>query len=81
MNDLVTLSRLLAAVGGGSAASDLGPIWAALAAEVKPLAGLSYATLPATGQLLDHSAWAGLPFVEGEGLHYKPAAPAVVPTP
>ncbi|MBI2517123.1 MAG: (2Fe-2S)-binding protein [Opitutae bacterium] len=73
-NDLVTLTGLITAVGGGTAASDLGALWTALAAEAKPLAGLSYATLPATGQLLDATAWAGLPFVEGETLHFKPAA-------
>jgi NADH-quinone oxidoreductase subunit G len=41
---------------------------------VKPLAGLSYASLAATGHLLDAAAWAGLPFCEGETLRYKPAA-------
>jgi len=25
--------------------------------------------------LLDGTPWAGLPFIEGETLHYKPAAP------
>ena len=53
-------------------------MWAAMSAEVKTLSGLSHAKLPATGQLLDATAWVGLPFVEGETLHFKPAAvPAV----
>ncbi|MBI3886183.1 MAG: molybdopterin-dependent oxidoreductase, partial [Opitutae bacterium] len=73
-DDLVTLSQLLAAVGGQTLSSDLGKLWTTLSAEAKALAGLSYATLPATGQVLDASAWSGLPFVEGETLHFKPAA-------
>jgi NADH-quinone oxidoreductase subunit G len=73
-DDLVALSRLLAALGGGTIAPDLDSLWAVLAAEVKPLAGLSYTSLPATGRLLDASAWAGLPFVESDSLHYKSVA-------
>ena len=73
-DDLITLTSLVAAVGGGMVSFDLGLLWMVLAAEVKPLAGLSYAKLPATGQLIDASAWAGLPFCEGETLHFKPAA-------
>lgn len=73
-DDLVTLAELIAAVGGGVVSFDLGLIWSALASEVPVLAGLSYAKLPDTGHVLDSSAWTGLPFVEGETLHYKPAA-------
>jgi NADH-quinone oxidoreductase subunit G len=73
-DDLATLGRLLAAVGGVKLAADLTGLWAALAAEVPALAGTTHATIPATGQLLDGAAWAGLPFVEGETLHFKPAA-------
>ncbi len=73
-DDLVTLSRLLAALGGGTIVPDLHSLWAVLAVEVKPLAGISYASLSATGRVLDASPWAGLPFVEGESLHFKPAA-------
>jgi len=73
-DDLVTLANLVAAAGGPVLASDLAGVWAALAAEVPVLAGLSHATIPATGQVLDASAWAGLPYVEGETLHFKPAA-------
>jgi NADH-quinone oxidoreductase subunit G len=79
VDDLATLAELIAAIGGGPVASELGALWTALAAEVKVLAGLGYATLPATGRLLDASAWAGLPFVEDETLHFKPAVvPAAV---
>jgi NADH-quinone oxidoreductase subunit G len=73
-DDLVTLANLVAAAGGPVLASDLAGVWAALAAEVPVLAGLSHAKIPATGQVLDASAWAGLPYVEGETLHFKPAA-------
>jgi len=89
-DDLVTLSNLLTALGLPSVSSaiahgataealakegDLTGVWSALSAECKPLAGLSHAAIPATGQQLDASAWAGLPFCEGETLHFKPAAP------
>lgn len=73
-DDLVTLANLAAAAGGGALPADLTGVWATLAAEVSAFAGLSYAKLPATGTLLDSAAWAGLPFVEGETLHFKPAA-------
>jgi NADH-quinone oxidoreductase subunit G len=74
-DDLVTLSNLLAAVGGEKISSDLGALWSTLAAEVKPLVTVTYSNLPAAGLLLDSTPWAALPFVEGETLHFKPAAP------
>ena len=73
-DDLVTLANLVAAAGGPALPSDLAGLWAALAAETPVLAGLSHAAIPAAGQVLDAAAWAGLPFVEGETLHFKPAA-------
>ncbi len=73
-DDLATLGRLLAAVGGVELPADLSGLWAAMAAAVPALAGTTHATIPAAGQLLDAAAWAGLPFVEGETLHFKPAA-------
>jgi NADH-quinone oxidoreductase subunit G len=48
-----------------------------LAAEVPSLATVTYANLPSTGLLLDGTAWAALPFIEGETLHFKPAVAAV----
>jgi NADH-quinone oxidoreductase subunit G len=75
-DDLAALSALVAAVGGRAPAGDLASVWAALASEAPALAGLSYAAIPDTGLLLDGSPWAGLPFPEGPGLHYRPAAPA-----
>ncbi len=76
-NDLVVLSKLIAALGGAALASDVHGLWSTLAASVPALAGLSYKTIAETGVVLDSAAWSGLPFVEGETLKYKPAAPAV----
>ena len=73
-DDLTSLAELIAAAGGGIVSFDLSVLWASLAAEVPALAGLSYAKLDSLGQPLDASAWAGLPFCEGETLHFKPAA-------
>ena len=73
-DDLVTLAELIAAAGGGILPFELGQLWSLIGAEAKALAGLSHATIPAAGHLLDASAWAGLPFCEGETLHFKPAA-------
>jgi NADH-quinone oxidoreductase subunit G len=75
-DDLVTLASLAGAATRSTVASDLGSLWAVIAAEVKPLASVTYANLPATGLLLDATPWAALPFIEGETLHFKPAAPA-----
>jgi NADH-quinone oxidoreductase subunit G len=74
-DDLATLAALIAACGGKSP-GDLAGVWTALADEVPVLRSMSHASLPATGLLLDGSAWAGLPFIEGETLHFKPAAVA-----
>ncbi len=73
-DDLTSLAELIAAAGGGIVSFELGLLWAALANDAKALAGLSYAKLDSLGQPLDASAWAGLPFCEGETLHFKPAA-------
>ena len=75
-DDLVTLASLAGAATRSTVASDLGSLWAVIAAEVKPLASVTYANLPATGLLLDATPWAALPFIEGETLHFNPAAPA-----
>ena len=56
--------------------ADLGGVWTALANEVAALKTVTFANLPETGLLLDATPFAGLPFVEGETLHYKPAATA-----
>ncbi len=72
-DDLVVLAKL-----AGVAATDVGSAWKLIAAEVPALGTMSYANLPETGLLLDATPFAALPFVEGETLHFKPAAPAAV---
>jgi NADH-quinone oxidoreductase subunit G len=73
-DDLVTLSNLVSAVSRDVTPSEISGLWSLIAADVPLLAGLSHAKVPATGHSLDASAWAGLPFCEGETLHFKPAA-------
>jgi NADH-quinone oxidoreductase subunit G len=68
-DDLVALAKL-----AGVAATDVTSAWKLLAAEVPALGTMSYANIPETGLLLDSTAFLALPFVEGETLHYKPAA-------
>jgi NADH-quinone oxidoreductase subunit G len=75
-NDLVALAKLAAALGASASASDVNSLWPAIAASVPALGTVLYKNIPETGLLLDATAWSGLPFVEGETLHYKPAAAA-----
>ncbi|QYM78296.1 (2Fe-2S)-binding protein [Horticoccus luteus] len=79
-DDLAALSALIAAAGGAAIAADLPAIWAQLAAEVPALATMTYRNIPDTGLLLDGTPWSALPFVEGETLHYKPAAAPALAT-
>ncbi len=72
-DDLVVLARLVAAAGGPSVASDIGGLWAAIAAQVPALGTMSYASIPDTGLLVDGTPWSALPFAEGPTLHFKPA--------
>jgi NADH-quinone oxidoreductase subunit G len=76
-NDLAVLAKLVAAAGGPAVPSDLHALWNTLAAEVPALGTMRFGNIPETGLLLDATPFAGLPFVEGETLHYKPAAAAV----
>jgi NADH-quinone oxidoreductase subunit G len=75
VDDLVALSSLVAAAGGPAAGADVGAVWAAIAAEVPELAGVSYATIPDSGLPIDSGRWSGLAFIEGPALHFKPSAP------
>ena len=79
-NDLVVLAKLIAAIGGASVSSDLSATWTALAEEVRVFAGVSFASLPEGGLVLNSADFANLSFPEGETLHYKPAAKAAVAT-
>ena len=78
-NDLAALAALSAAAGS-SVPSEIGTLWPVIAAEVPALATMLYKNIPETGLLLDSTPWAGLPFAEGETLHFKPAAPAAAVT-
>ncbi len=76
-DDLATLAHLASAAGAKGVSAELGTLWSVIAREVKALETTTYANLPDTGLLLDATPWAGLPFVEGATLHFKPAAPEV----
>jgi NADH-quinone oxidoreductase subunit G len=76
VDDLVALARLVSAAGGPPLGADVGSVWAAISSEVPALSGVSYASIPDTGLLLDSGAWSGLAFAEGPSLHYKPSVPA-----
>ena len=80
-DDLVVLSKLAAAAGSGGLSSDINALWKVIAAEVRALGTAAFNNLPETGLLLDATQWSALPFIEGETLHYKPAAPAATPQP
>jgi NADH-quinone oxidoreductase subunit G len=57
----------------------LAALWKTIAAEIPALGTITFGNLPETGLLLDGSAWAALPFVEGETLHFKGGAVAANP--
>jgi NADH-quinone oxidoreductase subunit G len=73
-DDLVVLSKLLAAVGGPAVPGELHALWQVMAAEVGALNAITFASLPETGLLLDSTPFTALSFGEGETLHYKPAS-------
>jgi NADH-quinone oxidoreductase subunit G len=78
LDDLAILGRLIAGVAGAAAVpADVGSVWSAMVQQVPVFAGLTWSTIPPTGQPIDGSTWAGQPFVEGETLHFKPAAKPV----
>jgi NADH-quinone oxidoreductase subunit G len=79
LDDLLILNALVAAAGGDALTTDLSALWKTIAAEVPALGTVTFGNLPDTGLLLDGSAWAGLPFVEGETLHFKGSTAAANP--
>ncbi|MET0263872.1 MAG: molybdopterin-dependent oxidoreductase [Rariglobus sp.] len=79
-DDLEVLSRLKVAAGGASLPFDVAGLWQLIATDTPALATMLYKNIPETGLLLDSTPWAGLPFIEGATLNYKPAAPAAVAT-
>jgi NADH-quinone oxidoreductase subunit G len=72
-DDLLVLSRLVAAAGGPGLGADVSSLWASIAREVPALAAMSYGDIPAAGLLIDAAPWSQLPFAEGPSLHYQPA--------
>jgi NADH-quinone oxidoreductase subunit G len=76
-DDLAVLARLITACGAAGVPSEIHALWTTLAAEVPALATITFGNLPETGLLLDATPFAALPFVEGETLHFKPAAATV----
>jgi len=73
--DRETLAQLVRAAGGPAVPSGIEELWAAMAAEVRLFAGVSFAKIPDAGLLLDATPFAALRFPEGESLHFKPPAP------
>ena len=71
-DDLVSLAKLVTAVGGPAVSGELHTLWSALAATVPALGPMTFANVPETGLLLDGAPWAALRFAEGETLHFKP---------
>jgi len=72
-DDLELLARLIGASGGAVAPADLAGVWREVAAALPALAGRTFTTVPDLGLALDPAPFAGLPFIEGPGLHYTPA--------
>jgi NADH-quinone oxidoreductase subunit G len=72
-DDIVVLSRLVAAAGGPNLGADVGTLWPTLAAGVPALGTMNFANIPDDGLLIDAGPWAGLPFAEGPTLHFKPS--------
>ena len=64
-------AALLSAMG--VSAPKGGALWTALAAEVPAFKDLSFEKIPATGVILDGSAFAAEKFREGRSLHFAPA--------
>jgi NADH-quinone oxidoreductase subunit G len=73
-DDLLVLAKLVSAAGGPGLGADVGSLWPSISAEVPALGAMSYGNIPETGLLIDAGPWAGLPFAEGQTLHYLPGA-------
>jgi NADH-quinone oxidoreductase subunit G len=52
-------------------------VWEKMAADIPEFAGIEFHELPSTGHLIDGGRFAGLPFVEGPGLHFQPQSSLV----
>jgi len=76
IDDLSVLAKLVTAASGAEVSGELKTLWTTIAAEVPAFATMKYVSIPDEGLLLDGTPFADLPFVEGETLHYQPAAAA-----
>jgi NADH-quinone oxidoreductase subunit G len=49
-------------------------VWQVMSHQVPQFAGIGFDSIPASGRLVDGSAFSHLPFPEGKSLHFEPAA-------
>jgi len=71
---LQLFTRLLQALNPDAAvAPSPDAVWDAMAREAPEFAGMRFADIPPEGALVSGARFAGLPFVEGPGLHFEPA--------
>lgn len=75
-NTLTVLQKIHSLLTSQSLPATPQALWPWMARSIPILQGMTFEGIPAGGQLLNGSAWAGLPFAEGPGLHYQPAQPA-----
>lgn len=74
LNNMVVLNRLLSGLKGEAEPSlSLATLWSSLSAEQSIFSGISYASLPDLGQVLDAGELANLSYPEGKTLHFEPA--------
>jgi NADH-quinone oxidoreductase subunit G len=74
-DDLASLATLINACGGSCPSVGLPALWSSLSTELPVLAGLSHASIPESGVVLDSSAWSSLAFPETASLHFTPGEP------
>ena len=79
IDDLLALTSLIAAAGGGTLPFEVPALWKLISTDVPALGPISFGNLPETGLLLDSTLWSGLPFIEAETLHYKGSALTATP--
>ncbi len=78
-NDIMVLSKLMAALNNEKQITPTPEqIWHYMSDEISILKGISFKNIPATGQLLDSTAFNDLPFCEGQSLHYEPSVDQVL---
>ncbi len=79
-NTLTVLGMVHARLSNQSLPTTPQAVWPWLAQTIPVLQGMTFEGIPDDGQLIDGSAWAGLPFVEGSSLKYQPVRPTLVGT-